>query len=812
VAGHKAHHPAYSPFLYSIGLAGLAVMALAILRLASDRPSYQWIFVALLTVLTGAFPIKIPQISYMLSMEDTLVFTNMILFGPGPGVITAALQGIMGSASAKSANRRREFAIFNVSALVVAAYLSGDVFFRTYKQGPVFVHPPAGFIDIAVPITLMALTYYCINSTSVALIISLDQRKRMYQVWQQNFSWTWITYVTAASVAALIALNVKTAGFLLIAVSVPFVLVTYFTYKTYRDKVEGQVQQINELNDLYLRTVESLALAVDAKDQTTHGHIRRVRIFSLRLARFFGVEDKKELLAIETAALLHDIGKLAIEDYLLNKPGKLSRQEFDRMKEHAAAGEEIIKQIRFPFPAAKYVRSHHEQWGGKGYPDGLRGQEIPLGSRILAIADVYDALRSSRPYKRALSIEEAIQELRNDSGIAFDPDLTEIFISHVHELEAEAKEAEHDMPRLELKRADWNQTTTNVTRSEATVPLENDVSEELVSLYEFCAGLGKTLDAGDICANLACRLKRMIPFDLGIVFLARPDNYLQAAHVSGRQAGELHDLRIEFGKGISGWVAAYQKAMINSKPVLDFRGLSADLGSLSDSLIVPLIQGEACLGTISLYSGSAPTYADSHLSTLRMVASLASPLLAVAARRDPSPSRKDKIDPVTGVRSMRYLAAAGVQLIESCSRDSSNFYLAQFRLTNVAELVDRYGFPTRDWILQNVARTLLGEIRDKDILAQFGQEGFIVLFAGASRTQMLRRVQHLHRLIAAIQVHEGAFVACDIGAAYFPDDGKTVFELLDVARQSSLACDPVIDGKSATDLDNVVDFPATVGA
>jgi putative nucleotidyltransferase with HDIG domain len=194
--------------------------------------------------------------------------------------------------------------------------------------------------------------------------------------------------------------------------------------------------------------VESLALAVDAKDQTTYGHIRRVRVYATGLAKLIGIKDPNELMAIETGALLHDIGKLAIDDYILNKPGRLSKQEFEKIKMHAAAGDEILQQIRFPFPVAKYVRSHHERWDGHGYPDGLKGEDIPIGARILAIADAFDAIRFSRPYKLSIVLDEALEILRSQSGTVYDPKLIQLFIDNIRDLDEEAARESENAPEL----------------------------------------------------------------------------------------------------------------------------------------------------------------------------------------------------------------------------------------------------------------------------------------------------------------------------------------------------------------------------
>ena len=404
---NKEHHPAYIPYLYFIIVAGAAVLLVSLFAVQHTRVSYYCVIIAGLTLLTSAFPIKIPETGFKISVEDTFFFTNLLLFGTDVGVLTAALQGLMGSLRVKSARRRPEFALFNVGALALAARISGSVFYGLYGRGPLFEAGKVSYLEIIAPVGALAIVHYLVNSVSVAAIIALDARKNMYLVWRNNLSWTVATYFTGASVAALIALNVISLSFVVLAAAAPIVLMTYASYNTYRQKIESHICELRELNSLYMRTVESLALAVDAKDQTTHGHIRRVRAYAVGLARFHGVTDPIELLAIETGALLHDIGKLAIEDFILNKPGKLSQQEFERVKIHSAAGEEILKQIQFPFPVAKYVRSHHERWDGTGYPDQLQGEQIPLGARILTIADSYDAIRSSRPYKPARGKEEA---------------------------------------------------------------------------------------------------------------------------------------------------------------------------------------------------------------------------------------------------------------------------------------------------------------------------------------------------------------------------------------------------------------------
>jgi len=153
-----------------------------------------------------------------------------------------------------------------------------------------------------------------------------------------------------------------------IGVLLPLLLISYLTLKTALGRVEDANRHLAELNRLYLSTIETLAMAIDAKDQITHGHIRRVQIFAVGLANAMGVTESAQIKAVEAAALLHDMGKLAVPEYILNKPGPLTAAEFDKMKLHASVGADILSAIEFPYPVVPIVRHHHENWDGTGYP------------------------------------------------------------------------------------------------------------------------------------------------------------------------------------------------------------------------------------------------------------------------------------------------------------------------------------------------------------------------------------------------------------------------------------------------------------
>src|SRR2546426_3171213 len=189
---------------------------------------------------------------------------------------------------------------------------------------------------------------------------------------------------------------------------------SYLTYKVYFERVNAKTREAEQLSQLHLATVEALATAIDAKDQTTHCHVRRVQIHATGLGKILGL-SAAELAALNAGALLHDVGKLAVPDHILHKPGTLTPAEFERTKVHTTVGAEILGRVNFPYPVLPIVRHHHERWDGKGYPDGLKEEQIPITARIMSVVDCFDSVREDRPFRPGMSRPDAIDLLRGDS-------------------------------------------------------------------------------------------------------------------------------------------------------------------------------------------------------------------------------------------------------------------------------------------------------------------------------------------------------------------------------------------------------------
>src|SRR6266550_2306892 len=216
-------------------------------------------------------------------------------------------------------------------------------------------------------------------------------------------------------------------------------------------RLSVKTREKEELSRIHFATAEALATAIDAKDQTTHCHVRRLQIYAVGLGEVLGL-SKPEIAALTAGALLHDIGKLAVPAHIINKPGRLTSAEFDKMKIHTTVGAQILSRVGFPYPVMPIVRHHHEQWDGLGYPDGLKAEQIPITARIISVVDCFDSVREDRPFRRGMTRDESIALLLRGSGNHFDPRVVELFIEHLPRFESQIAAAglPQQLPTKEL--------------------------------------------------------------------------------------------------------------------------------------------------------------------------------------------------------------------------------------------------------------------------------------------------------------------------------------------------------------------------
>ncbi len=579
-------------FVPVVSAAGLLVIGHCISTLVQQPLNLQWLALAALTLLTGSFTIKIPSVSARLSVSETFVFASVLLFGTCAGTITVALEIlIILGAGARTHDPLR--ILFNVSAAALSIWSSSLLFFYTANIEPLG-QTQAPLETLILPLALLASSYFLLNSGLVAIAVSIERKLPPFPTWRANFLPLAVNYLGGASVAALFVSYTRTIDLVAFGVIVPLLIISYLTFKYSFSRIEDATQHVEEIKRLYLSTIETLATAIDAKDQVTHGHIRRVQQLALGLAREVGLRDKSHLQALEAAALLHDTGKLAIPEHILNKPGKLTRGEFEKMKEHAKLGADILSSINFPYPVVPIVRHHHENWDGNGYPDGLKGTEIPIGARILAVVDCFDALTSDRPYRPRMSDGDALAILVQRRGSMYDPLIVDTFAEKWEKLSSELTVEPEPVGTPAPRQAVEPRTPR------PSPPPRIDLVQPLEKLVE--AALQRT------------------GADVAVIFAADRDANRLVSLVARTPSGETQEvLSIPLGYGVSGWVAVNATALVNADARLDFRE-NPPFPGLVRSLCVPVwIRGQAA-GVFSVYSSDPRGFSEEDKTAIQQLA------------------------------------------------------------------------------------------------------------------------------------------------------------------------------------------------
>ncbi|MBN1571007.1 MAG: HD domain-containing protein [Acidobacteria bacterium] len=767
---------------YIVVMASLAlpVLSWAVWELFNSGPiNLVWLVFAATALITVPYSHLFPSYNATITIGDTYIMAIAMMFGTAPCVIAMACYIFCISVFAKIPKVYTYRVIFNTATNICCALIYSSIYEALVKGSNEFK-------DILIPAIVLVAVYFLTNSILTSIAIAWASGEKVLKFWAKSCMPLAVEYPFSLSLALLMVFISKTNEYLPLVLS-PFIYVGWGWYKANKARGMEAEKHLKEQEQLYMRTVESLALAVDAKDQTTYGHIRRVRVYAKGLAQLLGLNNPIELKAIEIGSLLHDIGKLAIDDYILNKPGRLSKQEFEKIKIHAAAGDEILQHVQFPFPVAQYVRYHHERWDGLGYPDGLKGEEIPLGARILAVADAFDAIRFSRPYKLAIPMDEALELLRAQSGTIYDPKLIQLFVDNIEQLERAALRESQNVPEPSFRKyfETVNREISAADNSVADLACLHNVPSELISLSEFCSSMVGNLDLDDALPILSSRLKRILPYDACAFYLKDGDECLRAAHASGVFSELIRQNLMSIGKGISGWATAYKRPMINASPVLDFPYAISDFSSFGDALVVPIMQEDESLGTISLYAKQAQTYGPYELNILQALAALTAPLISESLKQRYA-SSEEVLDPTTRLHRISYLETIGSQLISLAAKNRSPVSLLYIEIRNLNQIIRLYGANSGNLVLKRVAECIKPELRATDISVRFGQHGFVALLPGVNDDQALHCAQRLKNQIKAqvsIGLTQSVLIDCQVSIASYPRDGITVFALLQSAQK-----------------------------
>lgn len=624
-----------------------------------------------------------------------------------------------------------------------------------------------------------AAVYFLVNTWIVTGIIALTEQKTLLAVWRECFFWSFPYYLMGGGLASMVVLCLRSAGWTSALFIIPLIYLIHRSYRLYMERLESQRDHAEDLAALHLRTIETLALAIEAKDQTTHDHLQRVRIYAREIGAELGLSED-ERLALQAASLLHDIGKLAVPEHIICKPGKLTKEEFEKVKIHPVVGAEILERVEFPYPVVPIVRSHHEKWDGSGYPDGLKGEEIPIGARILSAVDCLDALASDRQYRRALPLDEAIHVLIESSGTSFDPQVVDILKRRYVELEALATQggAEHRhgiSTNIVVERGDA--PGAGFAESAPAWSSIRSAHLEAQVYLDLTRQLGNYLNLEQILDAAAAGLRKLLPFDCIAVYI-RQNDYLEPAYVDGVDSHLFSTLKIPMGDGLSGWVAENDKTILNGSAAVEAICATGPLTvtTLRGALAAPLEGTSGVIGVVALYGLESAPFSSEHL---RILVGLSSRLGLVVenAIKYRDAQRSATNDYLTGLPNARALFEAVDSELARSQREKSQFALLVCDLNDFKKVNDRLGHMDGNRVLKAVAEALQANCRQYDHVGRMGGDEFVMVLPASSPETISGRIAAIKEKIREI----GDEVSIAIGAAFYPDDGADTEDLMATA-------------------------------
>jgi diguanylate cyclase (GGDEF)-like protein/putative nucleotidyltransferase with HDIG domain len=616
-------------------------------------------------------------------------------------------------------------------------------------------------------------------------VVRTSVRDALAQWWLSNQLWiSWSLLVVP--LALEIIYGTRLLPYLLL---VPItILATYLIYRNGSARLRTKNYEISALGSLHLATAEALATAIDAKDQTTHCHVRRVQIYAAGMGEVFGL-SANEIAALKAGALLHDVGKLAVPPHILNKPGPLTPAEFEKMKIHTVVGAQILGRVDFPYPVLPIIRHHHEQWDGRGYPDRLRGEQIPITARIISVVDCFDSVREDRPFRRGMTLDEATALLLRGSGIHFDPKVVEQFLRNLPRFETQIAalglrhQATNNSTEPPLQLSDIDLIQTRERGSFIAYDQIKKAHREVYALYEIARTFGTSLNIEHTLEILVDKVAHVVPFDTCVVyFYDELKGFATARHVVGKNAQKLTARNIVPGEGVTGFALANRSPVNQLHPSLDFVDINPEAGIKYRSMAsLPLFKDDVLLGALSVYSTDLEQYTDDHMRLLETVTRLASDALANAMQHAEAESNA-LTDPLTGLPNARYLSLRFEEEAARARRTDRAFQVVMLDLDEFKTVNDTYGHKAGDRMLREVANLISGQLREYDFLARYGGDEFVALVqevVGAQVEELCARIETaVSKFSLSLGRNRFARVGISIGTATFGVDGETLDHLV----------------------------------
>jgi diguanylate cyclase (GGDEF)-like protein/putative nucleotidyltransferase with HDIG domain len=796
--------PAARVYVGAVVLVG-ALLLLA--RLPRVELAHPWLFLGLV-VLAGVaayFKVTLPLAERppTMSASYAVEFASLLIVGPDATMLIAAVGAFSQCTFGGLSHNPLHRTAFSMAVLVITAQVAGTVY---ALLGGVPVLEASGLVSLQQAVVGAAIAYFVVNVGLVAGALRLDAGVS-HAAWPEHLLWGALSYVVGAGAAAAGTFLLRDGCYWLAPLALAPIYLTYRAHAFYLDRLEVEQRHSREVSELHLATIEALALAIDAKDQGSTTHLRRVQVYASGLAEAVGMSPG-DVQGVRTAALLHDIGKLAVPDHVLAKPGPLTPEEFQKVEVHPQIGAEILAGVPFPYPVAPLVLGHHERWDGRGYPHGLAADEIPLGARILAVVDQYDAITSDRSYHRALGRDEALAKIRADAGRGLDPAIVELFASLLPALEAEAERQGEPSRRLSFAARGAARPGAGLAVEGRGTDVFTDIAlahREIYALYELAHSMGSSLGIGDTMSLVSSKLAPLVPFTSCALYLRHDDtDSMRCAFAVGHDAERVGQFSMRIGTGLAGWVGRNRRPLVNARPSADYEAAGAGSDTaLKSGLVSPIVFNDQLIGALALYHGDASFYTEDHRRLLERVAEMAAGVIHNSVVYEQT--RKDSLtDPLTGLQNSRSMYTHLSRELARAERLGSEVSLLVLDLDNLKTINDTYGHNAGDRALREVARVLKAGIRPYDICVRYAGDEFVVVLSGCGPDEAAHKRRELQQAVDEIvfdgRPGEPVHVAGSFGAASFPQDGRSYEALLATAdrlmyedkarRKPALAGDP----------------------
>ena len=748
-------------------------------------------------LLSSGLKVALPRGDGGMSLNFPFILLAVVQLSPLQAMLLAAL----------SIAAQCRFKVQNTFKLVQIVFNVASSMWATAAAAATYLGLVRLHVPMAPSLAVGAVAYFVVSTGTVAMVIASASGEPPFRLWKKEFPWYLPFYFVGAVLAAMTNLFTGRFGWSTSLLLIPVVYTIYRAYNIQMSRLKERAEHLEETQALHHRTIEGLSMAIEAKDQNTHEHLFRVRNYVEEVGSKLGL-GKLDMEALRTASFLHDIGKLAVPEHIINKPGKLTPEEFEKMKIHPVVGADILERVRFPYPVVPIVRSHHEWWDGSGYPDGLKGDEIPIGARVLSAVDCFDAMTSDRPYRKGVPVADALALVRKLAGVQFDPQVVAVMDELYRGGAQEDAEKEPDFSALKTDIEVWrgeapgagfedgraatyastqksgDKEFGRATRDHASLNLIAAASQEAQTLFEMSQSLGVSLSLSETITVMASRLHRLIPFDSCALYLRSGDT-LSLRYVDGENAKSFSIEPVALGEGISGWVAQSGKPILNGDAAVEpsYSSKFGCSGELRAALSIPLVGVQKdVFGVLTLYSMLADGFERDHLRILLAMNSK----LGLSVQNSLNFRRAEsnaETDFLTGLPNARRLFLQLDRDLEQCESEGSGRVVVVCDLNRFKEVNDLRGHLAGNHLLSAIAAQFCLECEEGETVARMGGDEFVFLLRGMDAASLASRLASIAEAVevASRRAGVGVAVTASLGAANYPLDCATAEELLALA-------------------------------